>query len=59
MLLGAFYSEIRVLLENGETVVLGIRVLVYLHGVFVVVWWLADAPRSVTLFCNECSLKLL
>lgn len=40
-------------------VVLGIRVLIYLHGVLAVVWWLANAIRNVALFCNENSLKLL
>lgn len=57
--LAFFHSEISFPERNGEPVVLGVRVLVYLQGALAVVWWLADAPRNGTLFCSEHSLKLL
>ena len=36
--LAFFHSEISFLERNGEAVVLGIRVLIYLHGSLAVVW---------------------
>jgi len=59
VLLACFHSKVSFLERNGEAVVLGIRVQVYLHGALAVVWWLADAPGKVISFCNERSRKLL